>query len=128
MASKIKRINARFLKRDMMNQRKALASVPRRRWVRKVIWPVMHNGVLIRYLTGKGPGGKVWKSASARTKFGGRWSADYDTRPSGDAVTPDKLRNVDTGELADSYHPIKMTADECIVGPRGKRNRDIATR
>ncbi len=117
-----------MLKRDMMEQQKALAATPRRRWVRKVIKPVMLNGVLVRFLTGKGPGGKIWKSASALTKMGGRWSAGYNKRPSGDMVTADKTRNVDTTELADSFRAIECTADKCKVGPRGERNRNIAKR
>ena len=128
MASRRKRISVQQLAGDMRGQMQALSPQKRRAWVRKVVKQTMINGVLLRYLTGKGPGGQKWQSPAAETKMGGRWSAAYKKRPSGDMVTADKTRNVDTAELANSYDSLTLTEDNCVVGPKKNpsRNRVIA--
>lgn len=104
---------------DLRRQLKQLDPGPQKR-LAEVIGRVMRNMVLIRFLTGKGPFGKLWKSWAKETKFNGRFSKAYRKRPSGDLVTADKIRNTDTRTLANSYE-VTARPGYASVGPGGKQ-------
>ena len=78
----------------------------------------MTNMVMTRFARGGYEKPGDWKSTgSGPTKFNDRWSEKYNTRPSGDEVSPDKIRDVDTGELANSYRVLSADANQVTVGP-----------
>lgn len=85
--------------------------------MRKVAGKVMENMVLIRFLRGGYIKVGDWLSKAVATKFSGRFSVDYKKRPSGAEVTADKIRMLDTNELANSYRILSATANEVTVGP-----------
>lgn len=85
--------------------------------MRKVAGKVMENMVLIRFLRGGYIAAGDWISKAAETKFGGRWSVSYNKRPSGKPVTPDKIRMVDTNNLANSYRVLEADHNHVTVGP-----------
>ena len=89
---------------------------------RMVVGPVMVTGVIMRFLSGKGPGGKAWMSGAKSTKLGGRYSQAYKVRPSGREVSASSIRNTDTGALANSHTVTEADAVHVKVGPgvRGK--------
>lgn len=87
---------------------------------RKVIGPTMLTGVIMRFLTGKGPDDAEWKSGAATTKLGGKFSEKYDTRPSGRHVSASSVRNLDTGELANAHGVLAADAKHVKVGPQRK--------
>lgn len=117
-----------------------------RRMARSVSKPTMkiilerivgHSMVLVircRFLTGKGPNGKLWKSPATETKFGNRFSKGYDVRPSGIPVTASSLRLVDTGEtgnpeaLCNSFGIKTATHDRVFVSTTNARAGRIASR
>ena len=124
-------MSVRYLKADQVakeirKQRKLLTGgVSNTRYNRMVVAPVMITGVIMRFLTGKGPNGKAWKSKAKETKLGGKYSKAYNKRPSGRLVSASSIRNTDTGDLANSHTAIKVTAKYVKVGPgvRGKEGR-----
>jgi len=85
--------------------------------MRKVAGKVMENMVLIRFLRGGFKRKGDWKSTASSTKFGGRWALKYNKRPSGATVSPDKIRMLDTNELANSYRILTATANKVTIGP-----------
>lgn len=110
-------INARDLDDDIRKQMQAMSPLKRKKFMKNVIGHAMYLVVKVRFLTGKGPGKKQWKSPSAETKFGGRFSKKYKKRPSGRPVTSSSLRLSDTGELRDSYKVLHYGANHVEVGP-----------
>ena len=110
---------------DIKKQMRMLSNPVLKRFHSMVIAPAMVSIVKLRFLKGKGPNDIIWKSWSAVTKFSGRWSKRYNVRPSKNMVTADKIRNVDTKQLANSY---KSTSSSygVVSGPKGKRNVLIA--
>ena len=107
-------------KADLAKQIRGFSKTKRRRFLRKVAGKVMENMVLIRFLRGGYKTVSDWKSKASATKFDGRWSVGYKKRPSGQEVTPDKIRMVDTKELANSYRILHADHNSVTVGP-GKR-------
>ena len=106
---------------DLRKQAMALAPDKRRRFMRKCAGSVMQGNVIIRFLRGGYEAVGDWVSHAKGAKaFGGRFSADYKKRPSGDPVTSASIRMVDTREFANSYRVLDATADSVTVGP-GKR-------
>ena len=106
--------------RDLKHQVMAMAPAKRRRFMRKVVVPTMVNMVLIRFLRGGYLAAGDWLSNARETKLGGRWAKDYKKRPSGQLITADKIRLVDSGndaELANSYRGLEVTANSATVGP-----------
>jgi len=85
--------------------------------MRKVAGKVMENMVLIRFLRGGYKMKGDWKSTASSTKFGGRWSEKYNKRPSGATVSADKIRMLDTNELANSYRQLSVDHNHVTVGP-----------
>lgn len=57
----------------------------------------------------KTPEEQVWKSDAQNTKFAGRFSASYVTRPSGNPVTAGSKRWNDTGTIKGSLVAIKSS-------------------
>ena len=111
---------------DIRKQQRMLEPAVQSRFIREVVGPLMTSMVSFNFLRGKDPNGKTWKSWAAKTKFGGRWSLEYDKRPSGTPVTADKTRLVDTGALADSYKEKTRSARNVIVGPTGSTHEKVA--
>ena len=66
-------------------------------------------------------------SNAAETQAGGRFAASYKKRPSGAAVTADKVRLTDTAQLRGSYKVLSVDPDQVTVGPQDERNVTIAT-
>lgn len=119
-------INARDLDDDLRKQMEAMSPLKRKKFMRNIIGHAMYLVVKVRFLTGKGPDKKQWKSSSKKTKFGGRFSAAYNKRPSGRLVTASSLRLSDTGELRESYRVLKYDADSVEVGPLASGKGGIA--
>jgi hypothetical protein len=82
-----------------------------------VIGPVMQMMAIVAFLTGQGPNKSKWVSKAAEKKFSDRWSEDYWVRPSGEKVSADKIRNLDTGALADSHVVLNYNQYRVLVGP-----------
>ena len=114
-------MNIAQLPDDIRQQVLKFAPTKRRRFMRKVVGPVMQGQIIVRFLRGGFTRAGDWKSmAAGAKKFSDRWSADYNERPSGDIVTPASIRNVDTGSgdsFANSYRVITADADSVTVGP-----------
>ncbi len=123
----VTRLRPEEVEGDIKKQMRMLSKPVLKRFHSNVIAPAMVSIVKMRFLKGKGPKDIAWKSWAKVKKYSDRWSEKYKTRPSGNKVTPDKIRNVDTKELANSY---KSTASSSGVktGPKGKRNIEIASR
>ena len=102
---------------DLRRQTAFMDKPNRRRFMRKAIGHTMQSQVIVRFARGGYESPGDWKSASAETKYDGRWSKDYDTRPSGDEVTAGKIRNVDTRQFANSYRVISADHEHATVGP-----------
>ncbi len=104
---------------DIEKQRRLLTgNVSQKKLNSKVIGPVMVTGVIMRFLKGRGPNGKLWKSGAGETKLGGRYSKRYKKRPSGRLVSASSIRNTDTGDLANSHFILSATAKGVKVGPK----------
>ena len=84
----------------------------------KVVGQVMVTGVIMRFLKGRGPDGRVWKSGAKETKLGGKYSKRYKKRPSGRKVSASSIRNTDTGVLANSHRILSVSASGVKVGPK----------
>lgn len=100
----------------------------RKGWLQRVMGEAIRELIKVSFLAGKDPESNVWKSPADETQHGGRWAASYKKRPSGDAVTADRIRLTDTAELVKSYKVLSADADQVTVGPEGQRNVNIATR
>ena len=112
---------------DFKKQAKALdKTFDSKTWNQKVIGRAMVVNVVTGFLRQEDPNGKKWKSSAAKTKFGGRFSADYKKRPSGLPVTPSSLRLNDSGDFMGSYDVLWASKKDVEVGPIGSRNRRIA--
>lgn len=107
---------------------RSMTAVQRTAWLRNVMGPTIRDLIRVSFLAGRAPEGELWKSPCDETQHNGRWSAKYVTRPSGAAVTADKIRLTDTGELSRSYSVLEYDAAHVTVGPAGDRNVSIATR
>ena len=85
----------------------------------------MVTGVIMRFLTGKGPKGKEWLSGASKTKLSGKYSEAYNKRPSGRMVSASSIRNTDRGALANSHRVLKATSKGVKVGPgaNGKKKK-----
>jgi hypothetical protein len=125
MATSLPAINFRDLPKSLKKVQKTFDSKDIREGVIKQIEKMMLNFVALRFATGSDANGHKWKSNAEETKFGGRWSKKYNTRPSGEKVTSDKIRLTDTEELRKSY-AAEITDTSVKVGPKGDRNRTIA--
>jgi len=78
----------------------------------------MQSQVIVRFARGGFNQSGDWKSTSeGPTKYNDRWAKDYHIRPSGAEVTADKIRMVDTGNLANSYRVLEASQDHVTVGP-----------
>ena len=73
------------------------------------------------------PDGEAWDSPATERKFGGRFAASYNTRPSGAKVTSGSKRLQDTGQFRKSWKVLLLSAAKLMVGPSGRRNEDIAS-
>lgn len=103
---------------DIAKQRRLLTgAASQKKLNRMVIGPVMVTGVIMRFLKGRGPDGKLWKSRAKETKLGGKYSRAYKKRPSGRLVSAASIRNTDTGDLANSHNILKATSKTVKVGP-----------
>lgn len=100
----------------------SLSDAQMQAFMERVIGHTMVNIVMMRFLRGQGPNGEQWMSIASDTKEGGRWAASYRIRPSGDEVTGDKIRLVDTKQLMNSYRVLSASADRVEVGPAGGRS------
>ena len=119
----VRYVKADQVAKEIRKQRRLLTGkVSNTRYNRMVVGPVMVTGVIMRFLTGKGPKGSAWKSGAKETKLGGKYSKRYNKRPSGRMVSASSIRNTDTGDLANAHTVIKATATNVKVGPgvRGK--------
>ena len=122
----VERLRPDEVQGDIEKQMRMLSSAVLTRFHRMVIKPAMVSIVKIRFLKGKGPNDEQWTSWAEETKYGGRWSKKYKTRPSGAKVTADKIRNLDTKDLVNSYKGKKVNHSGVVVGPTGKLNKIIA--
>ena len=78
----------------------------------------MTNMVLTRFARGGYETSGDWKSTgSGPTQLDGRWQASYHKRPSGAEISTDKIRMVDTAELANSYRVLDADSNSVTVGP-----------
>lgn len=107
---------------DLGLQANALNDSQMQAFMEKVVGHTMVNIVQMRFLRGAGPDNVQWLSIAADTKEGGRWAASYRIRPSGDEISSDKIRLLDTGQLMNSYKVLFASAERVEVGPITERN------
>ena len=111
---------------DLQKQVRALGPDKRRRFMRKVVGPVMQSQVIVRFLRGGYERAKDWVSAAVGPHiFNDRWSERYAQRPSGRFISASSIRMVDTGQLANSYRVLNADSDSVTVGP-GARSHNGA--
>jgi len=108
--------------------RQSMSPQNRQAWLRRVMGETIRDLIKVSFLAGKDGNGDRWTSSAAETKFGDRFSVAYKIRPSGAEVTADKVRLTDTAELRGSYQILSVDSSQVTVGPRGERNKNIATR
>jgi len=108
--------------------RQSMSPQNRQAWLRRVMGETIRDLIKVSFLAGKDGNGDRWTSSAAETKFGDRFSVAYKIRPSGAEVTADKVRLTDTAELRGSYKILSCDPEQVTVGPRGERNKNIATR
>jgi hypothetical protein len=114
--------------RELQRMQQAISPANRQTWLRRCMGETIRDLIKVSFLAAKDGDRQPWKSSAAETQLGGRFSAAYKVRPSGDAVTGDKVRLTDTAELRGSYKILSASPDEVTVGPEGQRNVNIATR
>jgi len=107
--------------------RQSMSPQNRQAWLRRVMGETIRDLIKVSFLAGKGPDQARWMSNAAETQAGGRFAASYKKRPSGAAVTADKVRLTDTAQLRGSYKVLSVDPDQVTVGPNGERNITIAT-
>jgi hypothetical protein len=107
--------------------RQSMSPQNRQAWLRRVMGETIRELIKVSFLRGKDGNGALWTSSAAETKFGDRFAASYQTRPSGAEVTADKVRLTDTAELRGSYKILSCDPEQVTVGPKGERNITIAT-
>ena len=113
---------------DIRKQQERLTgSASRKKLHRMVVGPVMVTGVIMRFASGVGPENKPWLSGAKSTKLGGKYSTEYDKRPSGRRVSAASIRNTDTGALANAHTVKTADASRVVVGPgvRGKGGKAV---
>lgn len=111
--------------RHLKSMEKSISPANRRQWLRHVMGETIRDLIKVSFLAGKDGDKNQWVSPSAQVQHGGRFSAAYKVRPSGDEVTADKVRLTDTGALRNSYQILTATPDEVSVGPKGQRRNAI---
>lgn len=79
-----------------------------------------------QFTKGKDPTNRLWKSSASSTKYNGRWSKNYNRRPSGLPLKRSDTRLRDTGKLRDSYKITKAKNRKVIVEPVGDKQQMIA--
>lgn len=114
--------------RYLRDMQRSISAIERAAWMNRVAGETIRDLIKASFLAGKDPEGELWRSPSDETQFNGRWAASYRKRPSGNAVSADKIRLTDTGELVRSYAVLEYDANHVTVGPQGERNENIATR
>ncbi len=92
----------------------------------KVVANLMLNFIALRFARAKDSEGNSWTSNADKTKFGGRFSVNYNKRPSGNKVSAGSKRLFDTGTLMNSYKVLYISNHKVVVGPTGSRNTLIA--
>jgi len=123
-----RRLKPEDVQKDIEKQRRLLTgNASQKKMNRMVVGPIMVTGVIMRFLKGKGPDDKPWLSKAKITKLAGKYSKDYNKRPSGRQVSGGSIRNTDTGALANSHTVKTADATHVIVGPtvRGKSGKAI---
>lgn len=113
--------------RECKRMQESIAPAHRKTWLSRVMGETIRDLIKVSFLAGKGPDEARWMSNAAETQAGGRFAASYKKRPSGNLVTPDKVRLTDTAELRGSYKVLSVDPDQVAVGPQGERNVTIAT-
>jgi hypothetical protein len=86
---------------------------------------MMVNVIRMRFGIGSGPNRERWLSTARETKLGGRWSRPY--KRSDGSLNAGSIRLFFTGALMRSYTAV-IQGTRVIVGPRGQKFIDIATR
>jgi len=114
--------------RECQRMKESIAPAHRKTWLSRVMGETIRDLIKVSFLAGKDGNGDRWTSSAAETKFGDRFSVAYKIRPSGAEVTADKVRLTDTAELRGSYQILSVDSSQVTVGPRGERNKNIATR
>jgi hypothetical protein len=107
--------------------KESIAPAHRKTWLSRVMGETIRDLIKVSFLAGKGPDQARWMSNAAETQAGGRFAASYKKRPSGAAVTADKVRLTDTAQLRGSYKVLSVDPDQVTVGPQDERNATIAT-
>ena len=107
--------------------KESIAPAHRKTWLSRVMGETIRDLIKVSFLAGKGPDQARWMSNAAETQAGGRFAASYKKRPSGAAVTADKVRLTDTAQLRGSYKVLSVDPDQVTVGPQDERNVTIAT-
>lgn len=113
---------------ELKKMQQSISPQNRKSWLKRCMGETIRDLIYVSFYAGKDGDGNQWVSSSANTKFGGRFAASYNIRPSEEEVTADKVRLTDEGTLRDSYKILTYDADEVTVGPKGDRNINIATR
>ena len=107
--------------------KESIAPAHRKTWLSRVMGETIRDLIKVSFLAGKGLDQARWMSNAAETQAGGRFAASYKKRPSGAAVTADKVRLTDTAQLRGSYKVLSVDPDQVTVGPQDERNVTIAT-
>jgi hypothetical protein len=113
--------------RECQRMKESIAPAHRKTWLSRVMGETIRDMIKLSFLAGKGPDQARWMSNAAETQAGGRFAASYKKRPSGAAVTADKVRLTDTAQLRGSYKVLSVDPDQVTVGPQDERNVTIAT-
>jgi len=113
--------------RECQRMKESIAPAHRKTWLSRVMGETIRDLIKVSFLAGKGPDQARWMSNAAETQAGGRFAASYKKRPSGAAVTADKVRLTDTAQLRGSYKVLSVDPDQVTVGPQDERNVTIAT-
>ncbi|MCK4521160.1 MAG: hypothetical protein KAU20_01210, partial [Nanoarchaeota archaeon] len=114
------------LPESLRNVARTFSPVPLKRGFMLPMSKKMERETREQFSRGKDPRGRLWKSTAPRTKYNGRFSVNYNIRPSGAPVRASSVRLRDTGELMNSIHSTKVTAKNIVVEPVGDRNVEIA--
>lgn len=104
-------------RRELQRMAAAIGPEPRRRFLRRIVGETIVELIRASFTAGRDPEGNPWMSPTG----GGKFSPNYRVRPSGDAVTADKVRLSDTEQLKGSYKILSSSSEQVTVGPSGQR-------
>lgn len=113
----IQRLSIEDLPADIRRQMEGMSRKHRKKFNKRIIGRAMELVVKIRFALAQGPGREDWKSSAPKTKHAGKFSVNYNERPSGSPVTAGARRLSDTGKFAEAFRILHYGASHVTVGP-----------